>query len=605
MVRIFGIILVTGLGWSFGAWADEPANNDTPVVPPEMIVELTRDTMEGRGIGTKGLERARDLIKDKFKDLELAPAFPDKKFFQDLRVFTRNRLGERNNFGSSTVENFVPLSYSLSGSLPSTKLTFVGYGITLKEGKRVRYDDYAKVNVKNRIVVAMLGDPGLGAPISIFRDPKYHHLSSAIYKVKNALLHGAKGVILVRSPLEIGEGQPEPKLVFSERAGGGAVFDILAGRISIEYCNTLLGQKKLLAIQKSIARAQKPMSYNLNQSVEFNVTLEREVGVVQNVAAALPGTIPELANQYIVVGAHYDHLGLGGESSMDPSGPGKFHPGADDNASGVAAILKLAKTFKGKNRRPMLFVLFTAEEVGLMGSTHFAKNLPLPAGAKVVAMLNLDMIGRLAKNKLTVTGVNSAYEFSTLVNNINRTAEFKLSIGGSSLGSSDHASFLREKIPSLFLTTGAHGDYHRSTDTTKKINVEGYNRVLAFASELIARLDRQFSPPTYDPSSATNNQPPRTGRGYGAYFGSIPDFGGTPNSGVLLQGVKPDSPAMKAGLQAGDTLVGLGEIGIKNLHDFVFALRFYRPNDEVEVRWLRGSTPMRAKTTLRLRTAGH
>lgn len=560
---------------------------------------LASPEFEGRGVGTKGLEKARDLLAARLKAFGLTPAF-EQSYLQSFRVFIGNELQPGNGFAGSGPEDFVPLAFSKSGQITNQEIVFVGFGISARNDGVVFYDDYAGLDVTGKIVVAMMGDPGEGNRDSPFRNPAYFHYSSPMYKVENAELHGAAGIILVRDPLSLSG--PEPVLRFQSRQGGGSTSSILAGQASIQFMDGFLG-KSVKALQEGIAASQKPNSFIVDKRVDFSVHLKRLLGNVDNVAGIIPGTDPVLSKEYIVIGAHYDHLGFGGDSSMDPGGIGRVHPGADDNASGDQAVLHLAQRLmaEGKNRRSVLVVFFSAEEVGLLGSKNLVSNLPLPEGSKVVAMLNLDMVGRLDQNKLSVLAIRSAKEFSGLVDSVNKQFNFDLQRGDSGFGSSDHASFLQAKIPSLFFTTGAHMDYHRPSDTADKINVDGILRVEDFVREVFYVIDGNNTPPTYDPSSEEGEHPPRDGKGYGVYFGSIPEFNSENIDGVLLQGVRADSPAEKAGLKGGDILTGLGEIKVKNLYDLVFALRFYRPNEEVDVIWMRAGTQMTAKTVLKAR----
>lgn len=570
----------------------------------EVLKELSSDAYEGRGVGTQGLNRARDLLQREMQALGLEPAVEGKtgrSYLQPFRVFIGNELGAKNSFAGKAGADFMPLAFSKSGLVKNAGLVFVGFGISLRQGDKIVYDDYAGLDVKGKVVIALLGDPGTGNPKSPFRDPANYHYSSPMYKVQNAELHGAAGIVLVRDPLSLDNGK-EPRLWFQSRQGGGATSSILAGQASIHFAQKVLG-KNLTEVQKKIAKSQKPASFQLSRKATMQVDLIRHLGEVQNVVGFFPGKNPALAKEYIVVGAHYDHLGFGGDSSMDPSGIGKIHHGADDNASGVQAVLHLAEMIKlVGNERPILFTLFSAEEVGLLGSKQFVETLPLPEGARVAAMINLDMVGRLKDRKLTVLALRSAKEFNGIVDKVNEDFRFTLSKGDSGFGSSDHASFLLMKIPSIFFTTGAHADYHRPTDTFEKINQEGQLEVEKFVLEVWRDIDSASKAPEYDPSSEDGNQPPRPGHGYGAYFGSIPDFAeGNAVEGVLLQGVKPGSPAEKVGLQAKDILTGMGEIKVKNLYDFVFALRFYRPNETIKVTWVRDGKKMEGMATLKSR----
>jgi len=578
----------------------------------ELLNTLASPDFEGRGVGTAGLDKARDLIQTRLAGAGLLPAFPGREgqpasYLQELRVFIGNDLLPGNAFFGRGDPSFIPLAFSRSGAIENAGLVFVGFGISLRpQAGRPDYDDYAGLDVKGKIVVAMTGDPGTGNPSSFFRDSSLHSYSTPIYKVQNAELHGAAGIVLVRDPLSLSGQGGEPALRFQPRQGGGAATGVLAGQISRVFAETLLG-RDLRALQERIASTQRPASFAVDARGGMRVALDRRMGAVQNVAGLVPGTDPALAREFLVVGAHYDHLGYGGDHSHDPDGIGHAHPGADDNASGVQAAVSLAERVRraGGGRRPLLVVLFTAEESGLLGSQHFVENPPLPEGARIVGMINLDMIGRLERNKLNVIDAGSALELPGLVERANREAGFfDLAMASSSFGSSDQASFLRKKIPAVFFTTGAHRDYHRPSDTAEKINAQGVARVEELTFALWRAIDSAAAPLTYDPASETPEQPPREGRGYGAYFGSVPEFEQGAHEGVLLQGARPGSPAEEAGLRAGDVLNGIGEIRVRSLQDLVFALRFYRPNDEIVVRWMRGGQAMSAKAVLRDRSSG-
>jgi hypothetical protein len=563
---------------------------------------LASPAFEGRGVGTLGLEKARDLLVDRLKQAGIRPgvgAATEASYLQPFRIFIGNELGAANTFAGSSAADFIPLAFSRSGALREQELVFAGFGITVRQTGDFTYDDYAGTDVQGKIVIVLMGDPGTGNPQSPFRNPAFYTYSTPMYKVQNAELHGAAGIVLIRDPLSLSGA--EPPLRFQPRQGGGSSSTILAGQASIQFGQTLLGQN-IRVLQEGIARTQRPNSFATGIKASLSVDLKRQLGDVQNVVGLIPGTDPVLANEYIVLGAHYDHLGYGGDSSMDPQGTGKIHPGADDNASGVQAVLHIAQKIQaaGGNRRSLFIVFFSAEEVGLLGSKNFTEALPIPENAKVVAMLNLDMVGRLNNNRLSVLALRSSADFPALVDDVNKEHGFEIVRGDSGFGSSDHASFLQIQVPCLFFTTGTHPDYHRPSDTADKINVDGLERVENFVSALWKRIDSE-SAPEFDPVGGDPQVPPREGHNYGSYFGSVPEFEQGPIEGVLLQGVHAGSPADLAGLKARDILTGLGEIKVKNLYDMVFALRFYRPNEEIEVRWLRDGQEMRHTTTLRSR----
>jgi hypothetical protein len=307
-------------------------------------------------------------------------------------------------------------------------------------------------------------------------------------------------------------------------------------------------------------------------------------------------------DEYVIVGAHYDHLGLGQQNSLAPSQIGKVHPGADDNASGTAGVVELAHEVAttSAHRRGFLFLCFAGEEEGLLGSAYYAAH-PLKPLASAVAMINMDMIGRIRDNKLYIGGIATGSTFKSVVDHATDHANFQADqseIGG--YGASDHTSFTAKQIPTLFFFSGLHSDYHKPSDTWDKINPQDAVRVLNEVSEIATTLadapDRpQFVRVTQNPHSG--NALSSGGGGYGPYFGSIPDFGGPPH-GVRFSDVHDGSPAAKAGLKAGDVLVEFDGKAIDNLYDFTYALRQHKPGDKVKVKVLREGAPIVADVVL-------
>jgi len=301
----------------------------------------------------------------------------------------------------------------------------------------------------------------------------------------------------------------------------------------------------------------------------------------------LEGTDPHLKEQIMVIGAHYDHLGMGGPESRLPDTVAVHH-GADDNASGTAGVLELAQAFAGSRNilgRSMIFVAFTGEEEGVLGSDYYVKHPIMPL-EKTVAMLNMDMIGRLNSRKLIVNGVGTSPGFESLARKYNTDSMFVLRLTRDGYGSSDQSNFYLKKIPVLFFFTDIHPDYHRPSDTYDKINYSGMEQVVRYVRAIAAELDRTDDKPEYLAVEAPRQQ--TTGRGARVNMGTIPDFG-EQVEGYKLSGVREGSPAAKAGLQAGDIIVRFGKIGIKNLYDYTYALGEYKPGDEVDVIVKRGN----------------
>lgn len=319
----------------------------------------------------------------------------------------------------------------------------------------------------------------------------------------------------------------------------------------------------------------------------------------KNVVGLFPGSGP-LAGQTVVIGAHYDHLGRGGFGALDdPDSTGVVHNGADDNASGTVALLEIARRLKARqtsDQRTIVFVAFSGEELGLLGSTYYVKH-PVRPLETTYAMVNLDMVGRLGDRKLAVFGTETAKEFPALLDSVATRDQMPVSGTGDGYGSSDHESFYTQNIPVLHFFSGMHQDYHRSTDDWQKIDLPGLVRVAEVAGDVAQRLATRAAPLTYVKVEARR---PVTGGGYGAYLGTIPDMTESPG-GVLLSGVRAGSPAEEAGLKGGDILVQLGDHQIKNLYDMTDALNAYRPGDTVVVVFLRDGQRTETKATLRKR----
>ncbi len=320
-------------------------------------------------------------------------------------------------------------------------------------------------------------------------------------------------------------------------------------------------------------------------------------GVVgSNVIGVLAGRDPDLRNEIVIVGAHYDHLGPGRFGSLDPDSTGRVHNGADDNASGASALIHIAAALSPTPpARTVVFIAFSGEEAGLLGSDYYVKHPVFPL-ARTYAMVNLDMVGRLRDNRLLAFGTATAAEFAGLLDSLNAVARFDLKSSGDGWGRSDQSSFYGAGKPVLHIFTDLHEDYHRTTDDWEKINVDGLERVADFTAAIVRTLaDRRGRltfvnvPPPAPVAGATS--------GYGAYLGTVPDMSENPG-GVRLTGVRAGSPAERAGLKGNDIIVQIGETPVTDLQAMTNALRQHRPGDVVEVRFLREGTEQRVSVTL-------
>jgi aminopeptidase YwaD len=301
----------------------------------------------------------------------------------------------------------------------------------------------------------------------------------------------------------------------------------------------------------------------------------------RNVVAILPGSSPALRGEVVVIGAHYDHLGLGGFGAMDPDSTGRVHNGADDNASGTAALLEIARLLARRHpARTIVFVAFSGEELGTLGSSYFVLHpVPQPVDS-IYAMLNLDMVGRLRSARLLALGAATAKEFPSLLDSLNTPPRFDLRASGDGWGPSDHSAFFAARRPVLHFFTDLHEDYHRSTDDWDKINATGLAQVAQFVADLAWALATRPGPLTF--VDAPRPQATAGGSGYGAYLGTIPDMTGSPG-GVRITGVRAGSPAEQAGLKAGDVITAIGAKVVANLYDMTDALRSHQAGDTVVI----------------------
>jgi hypothetical protein len=318
----------------------------------------------------------------------------------------------------------------------------------------------------------------------------------------------------------------------------------------------------------------------------------------RNVVAIIPGSSRALRGEIVVVGAHYDHLGLGGFGALDPDSTGRVHNGADDNASGTAALLEIGRQLaRRRPARTVVLVAFSGEELGTLGSSYFVHHpMPQPIDS-LYAMLNLDMVGRLRNARLLALGAGTAREFPALLDSLNTPPRFDLQASGDGWGPSDHSVFFATRHPVLHFFTDLHEDYHRSTDDWNKLNVAGIAQVAAFVADLALALANRTGPLTFvdspRPQAATG------GSGYGAYLGTIPDMsGGGVSDGVRITGVRAGSPAEQAGLMAGDVITAIGDKHIANLYDMTDALRSHQAGDTVIVVSRRDGAERRATAVL-------
>ena len=541
---------------------------------------------EGRGVGTAGIDSAADWIAARMRAAGLRPGGEGSSWFEPFEVTTgvvaeapcELRAGaERYVLGDS----LQPLGFSSNGSAHA-RVVFAGYGIT---APGYQWDDYAGLDAHDALVLVLTQEPGEMDSTSRFDGAINTPFADLRTKAINAREHGALGLLVANGPRwHAGEPPRAPA-----RDGEGYMTSgLLAAWISAGAADALLAPAglDLARAQDAIEAGGQPRSLALPDSATLTVNVRRTRATTRNVVGLIPGRD---SSRTLVLGAHYDHLGYGGPSSLAPNVHAP-HVGADDNASGVAVVLAAAQRLGARARRgwrpehTLVLAAFSGEEIGLVGSSHFTDEPPRPIES-IEAMVNLDMVGRLRDDKLQVMGVGTATEFPALVAAVNAgvpDARFDLKTSEDGYGPSDHQSFYKKNVPVLMLFTGAHADYHKPSDTWDKIHYAGLARVSDYAQALVESLDARPRP-TFTKAKA-DASPGRIagGGGYGAYLGTIPDYMQT-EGGVLLSGVRDGSPAAKAGLGANDVIVRFDGIRVDNIYDYTFALRTRKPGQEVRI----------------------
>jgi hypothetical protein len=570
------------------------------------VAFLASDDLEGGGVGLPGLDRAAHFIAADFAADGLKPLPGQADYFQRLNYTTQMEPGpgSRLSVGASGIElskDFAPMRFSAEGNFAGPAV-FVGFGISAPESG---YDDYRGLDVKGKVVIAMRYEPS----------DAQHHSRLATHeamgwsphatfseKAKTAGEHGAAALLIVNVP----DSEPDWLLSFSITAAEPATIPVIQVKQTVvDQMLAANGSPNLKTLCDKIDATFAPQSVALNNSpVSGAVEIKILHAAVENVVGYLPG---KSADEYVVLGAHYDHLGLGQLGHM--IGPaGSIYHGADDNASGTATVLELASRLprEATPARSIVFICFTAEEEGLVGSQYFVAHPPIPLD-KIVAMVNLDMVGRIKDQTLYIGGQGTAKDFDAILAAADHDSPLQLkSIGRGGMGPSDHMSFATRRVPVLFFFSGMHVDYHRPTDIAQKINYAGMDEVADFTAKVIAGLTTMPRNPyevEADKDSMHLFGSPDFGIGPAherrVMLGVVPDYGSADSrAGVLISGTTPGSPAEAVGLRGGDLLVQFGDQKLGNLMDLSQALGSAKPGERVTVKAIRGSQMLSFDVTL-------
>lgn len=543
---------------------------------------LSSAPLEGRLTGSKGDSLAALYIRNKLESYGFRPLKEDG--FQAFKVTKRIVSGKGNRLainGSQVPDkDFMPLAFSSDDSL-SAEVIFAGYGFNIKTDS-LTWNDYNGIDVKNKWVLLLRADPEPDKPSSYFMQ-----YSSDRNKTLIARDMGAAGVLLVSGNAYDSKDDFEP--LNTE----GFSVNIPVLRIKRETADQILSAsgKNIKDIEKEINGKRQSVVFPTGTTISGKAEIIRETAGTRNVVMILPGEDPALANEYIVIGAHFDHLGMGGPGSssraVDTTG---IHPGADDNASGVASMLELARKFsntKNSHKRSIVCIAFTGEEEGLLGSKHFTEDPGIDL-AKVNAMINLDMVGRLDEEKLLhISGVGTAEGLKELVRTKTDTSNIKLILSDEGYGPSDHSSFYGKNIPVLFFFTGAHLDYHTPADSWDKINYDGIvdisNIVYNIAQEL-SSTEKKLSFREAGPKVTAS-----TRRMKSVTLGIMPDFAGVVKNGLRADFVTPGKPAAIGGMKKGDIITAINGKTVNNIEDYMFRMSEMKHGQTINVEVLRGN----------------
>ena len=573
---------------------------------------LASDALKGRGSGDPGNEKAAQLVAKEFRKNGLKPigssdernpeAFMDGSgYFQPFDFVAGRRIGTRNSLkvesrdskikspgACKATKDFETSGISSSGEAKGD-IVFLGYGIHAPQAK---HDDYAGISVKGKIALFFSGSP---------KNDPHSPLSEFAELRRKALTARELGAVAVLTIV------PD-----SEQTGGSNHFDL--ANASDAGLPTLRVKRHLFAewieLQTGLNSSDKELELKANEGefvsreMGIHATLKADIKTVHkttsNVIGLIEGSDPILKNEFVVIGAHLDHLGLGGSGSLAKSSEPQIHYGADDNASGTAGVLELARYFGSagemKPKRSLILMCFSGEELGLFGSDWYVKH-PISPIENTVAMLNMDMIGRLRENKLIVIGSGTATEWNDILTETNQKTAFVLTRNEDGFGASDQQSFYSKNVPVLFFFTGSHADYHTPTDTSDKIDAAGEARVVQLVAMCATKIANAPVKPTFQQIRVPS---PGGNPGFRVYFGTIPDYAAQVE-GVQLNGVREGSPADKGGLKAGDIIVKFGDKTIKSVYDYTYALQDYKPGDVVKVVVKRGLESVTLTVTLAAR----
>jgi Tol biopolymer transport system component len=584
------------------------------------VTFLASPKLEGRMTGSTGAQQAADFIAGALQAAGVKPFGETQSFFQPFGFNAGVRVMTNGNHLTLTTDqqtapltfqpekDFRPLAFTSNGTV-SGEVVFAGYGLAVPGKGGEGYDSYAGLNVSNKIVLALRYVP---EEADAKRRQELNRYAGLRYKAMIARERGAKAILFVTGPNSPNAG--ELAALTSDSASGGSGIMAVSATTNVVAPMFAAALKDLKSLQSQLDKEDPHAEGGFlfsNVTVSITTAVEHIRKTDRNVIGVLPGVVgrgvpaaprtgdsatrrPEdsapyqSSHEYVLVGAHYDHLGYGESGAMLRAGEeNKIHHGADDNASGTAAMVELARQLADEQQRnpsllnrSIIFALWSGEELGVLGSSYFAEHSPVPL-SNIVACINFDMVGRLRENKLMLQGIGSSTAWRRLIEKRNVAAGFNLVLQDDPYLPTDVTSFYPRGIPVMSFFTGSHEDYHRPTDTADKVNYDGLERIAKFSRGLIVDTANAPQRPDYV-KVATSGQSAGSRENLRAYLGTIPDYA-TEIQGVKLSGVRAGSPAEKAGLKAGDIIIEFAGQKIANIYDYTYALDAVKIGQAVEI----------------------
>ena len=601
-----------------GAVADDKPSPTAELTPAGTRLKtdvgyLADDLRGGRGVGTPGIDAAADYIASVFREAGLKPAPGANGYFQSFTIPGGNTLNPESKLAAKAGGGALLLgrpgdAFSAitgrAGKFEDLPIVFLGYGIIAKDKKReIDYDDFDGVEVKDKAVIILRGEPQANDEKSPFDGKENTPYANFTHKGANANQHGAKLLLFVNDSTRAKD--RDELLPLGSAMVPARVPTLMITRAFVDQMLEAGGAPKLAELEKAIDADLKPQSKELKDiTISGDIAMKATTITAKNVIGVLEGSGP-LADETVVVGAHYDHLGNGGFGSLS-NGSRDIHNGADDNASGTATVLEMVRRLSKRSEplpRRVVFMTFSGEERGLLGSQHYV-NHPLYSLKDTVAMVNFDMVGRLNdKDEVITFGLGSSPGFGELVDALGTSFGLKIKkIPGTQaeFAASDHFSFYSKNLPVVFFFTGTHADYHRPSDDTDLINFSGMARIADMGELLLLDLAKRPTRPEF--TKLVNRPAPAASAtsassAFSVYLGSRPSYSFT-GPGVKLDGVTEGSPAEKAGLKAGDVIVKFADKAIENIDDYMAALQDKKPGDSVSIEVKRDGKDVTLKAIL-------